>query len=71
MPKGLMLGILTLVISATLITFLNSGIGVPNAGSSHGAFYLGTSGEPLLDGFRVTYRPGIGRISWRSAPWSA
>lgn len=59
MPKGLLLGILTLVISATLITFLNSSIGVSNAdGTAHGAFYLGGSGEPLLDGFRVTI-PGL------------
>jgi ethanolamine permease len=53
MPKGLFSGILTLVISATLITFLNSSIGVTN-GTNSGAFYLGTSGEPLLDGFRIT-----------------
>lgn len=57
MPKGLFSGILTLVISATLITFLNSSIGVTN-GTDSGAFYLGTSGEPLLDGFRVTI-PGL------------
>ena len=59
MPKGLLLGFLTLAISATLITFLNAGIGVQNAdGTAHGAFYLGGSGEPLLDGFRVTI-PGL------------
>ena len=59
MPKGLLSGILTLVISATLITFLNSSIGVTSAdGTAHGAFYLGGSGEPLLDGFRVTI-PGL------------
>jgi ethanolamine permease len=59
MPKGLLSGFLTLAISATLITFLNSGIGVQNAdGTAHGAFYLGGSAEPLLDGFRVTI-PGL------------
>jgi ethanolamine permease len=59
MPRGLLSGILTLIISATLIMFLNAGIGVQNAdGTAHGAFYLGTSGEPLLDGFRVTI-PGM------------
>lgn len=57
MPKGLLSGIVTLVISATLITFLNSSIGVTD-GTNSGAFYLGTSGEPLLDGFRVTI-PGL------------
>jgi ethanolamine permease len=54
MPKGLFWGIGTLAVSATLITFLNSGIGVTN-GTNSGAFYLGTSGEPLLDGFRAIY----------------
>jgi ethanolamine permease len=60
MPRGLFLGILTLCISATLITFLNSGIGVTN-GTNSGAFYLGTSAEPLLDGFRVTM-PGLAKL---------
>ncbi|MGH6934560.1 MAG: amino acid permease [Dongiaceae bacterium] len=60
MPRGLLLGILTLCISATLITFLNSGIGVTN-GTNSGAFYLGSSAEPLLDGFRVTM-PGIAKL---------
>jgi ethanolamine permease len=60
MPRGLFLGILTLCISATLITFLNSGIGVTN-GTASGAFYLGTSAEPLLDGFRVTI-PGLAKV---------
>jgi len=53
MPRGLLLGILTLAISATLVTFLNSGIPVTN-GTNSGAFYIGSSGEPILDGFRVT-----------------
>jgi ethanolamine permease len=54
MPRGLLLGILTLCISATLVTFLNPGIPVTN-GTNSGAFYLGASGEPLLDGFRAIY----------------
>ena len=53
MPKGLILGMLTLMISALLITFLNSSIGA--ADKMHGSFSLATSGEPLLDGFRVLY----------------
>jgi ethanolamine permease len=73
MPRGLLLGILTLCISATLVTFLNSGIGVTReiastdaAGQAvttvvHGAFALGSSGEPLLDGFRVTW-PGLAKV---------
>ncbi len=54
MPRGLLLGIATLLFSAFMVIFLNSGIGVTKDGAS-GAFYLGSSGEPLLDGFRVTF----------------
>jgi ethanolamine permease len=60
MPRGLLLGILTLCISATLVVFLNSGIPVTN-GENSGAFYLGQSAEPILDGFRVTL-PAIANI---------
>src|SRR6187551_1151531 len=59
MPKGLILGMLTLMISALLITFLNSSIG--KADGMHGAFSLSTSGEPLLDGFRVLYGTGAAK----------
>jgi ethanolamine permease len=56
MPKGLLLGIATLICSATLITFLNPAIPVASEdGTAEGAFFLGTSGEPLLDGFRAIY----------------
>jgi ethanolamine permease len=68
MPRGILLGILTLCISATLIVFLNSGIGIVREVTSvdpitnlevttriTGAFALGSSGEPLLDGFRTIY----------------
>ena len=56
MPLGILAGIATLVFSATMITFLNPGIPVQNAdGTAHGAFHLGTSAEPLLDGFRAIY----------------
>jgi ethanolamine permease len=49
MPKGILLGMLTLVISAFMIVFLNpSVVGV-------GSFKLGSSLEPLLDGFRAVY----------------
>jgi ethanolamine permease len=53
MPKGLVAGMLTLMVSALLITYLNSSIG--KADGMHGSFSLSTSGEPLLDGFRVLY----------------
>jgi len=59
MPKGLILGMLTLMCSALLITFLNSSIG--KADGMHGAFSLSTSGEPLLDGFRVLYGTGAAK----------
>jgi len=49
MPRGILLGMGTLIISAFMIMLLNpSVIGV-------GAFALSTSGEPLLDGFRAIY----------------
>jgi ethanolamine permease len=54
MPKGLILGMTTLVISAFLTMFLNAGVGSGEEGRMHGAFTLGGSLEPLLDGFRVT-----------------
>ena len=53
MPKGIMLGMFTLIVSAFCVLFLNpSVIGV-------GSFKLGTSGEPLLDGFRAIYGEGF------------
>jgi ethanolamine permease len=55
MPRGLISGMLTLMVSALLITFLNSSVGSTEEGKMHGAFTLSASGEPLLDGFRVLY----------------
>lgn len=49
MPKGIMLGMFTLIASAFAVLFINpSVIGV-------GAQKLGASGEPLLDGFRAIF----------------
>jgi ethanolamine permease len=49
MPRGIIAGMLTLMVSAFMIVLLNpSVIGV-------GSFALGSSGEPLLDGFRAIY----------------
>jgi ethanolamine permease len=62
MPKGLIYGMSTLMISALLITFLNSGIGSTEEGKMHGAFSLATSAEPLLDGFRVIYGTGLAKL---------
>jgi ethanolamine permease len=62
MPKGLVYGMATLMVSAILITFLNSGVGSPDADKMHGAFSLATSAEPLLDGFRVIYGTGLAKL---------
>jgi ethanolamine permease len=49
MPRGIILGMVTLIISAFMIVLLNpSVIGV-------GSHKLGSSLEPLLDGFRAVY----------------
>ncbi|WP_211109724.1 amino acid permease [Azospirillum oleiclasticum] len=55
MPKGLILGIFTLIFSAFMVLFLNTGI--PN-----GAFALSSSGEPLLDGFKAIYGADTAKI---------
>ncbi|MGH7864530.1 MAG: amino acid permease, partial [Candidatus Binataceae bacterium] len=48
MPKGILLGMLTLAVSAFAVLFINSSI-------SPGAFGLRASGEPLLEGFRTLF----------------
>ncbi|HSC07715.1 MAG TPA: amino acid permease [Steroidobacteraceae bacterium] len=62
MPKGIILGMATLVVSAFLTMFLNAGVGGTAEGQMHGAFSLGTSAEPLLDGFRVTIGGNIAKL---------
>lgn len=52
MPKGLTYGMITLVISAFMILWLNSSIPL-------GAYALSQSGEPLLDGFKLLYGNNI------------
>jgi ethanolamine permease len=48
MPRGLIWGLATLVVTGLLVTFLNMGIG-------QGAAYFGSqTEEPLLDGFKLT-----------------
>ncbi len=61
MPKGLILGMTTLVISATLTMFLNAGVGSLEPGKMHGAFTLGASNWPLLDGFNVTMPASVAK----------
>lgn len=54
MPKGIILGMVTLIVSAFMILWLNSSI--------NGSFALSTSAEPLLDGFRAIYGDSIAKF---------
>jgi ethanolamine permease len=64
MPKGIMLGMFTLIALGFLILLFNPSIPIERQVSDasgalttvHGAFALGTSAEPILDGFRVIFR---------------
>ncbi|MGH2343335.1 amino acid permease [Segnochrobactraceae bacterium EtOH-i3] len=55
LPKGIILGILTLIVSAFMILWLNSSV-------ANGAFGLSTSAEPLLDGFKAIYGDGLAKL---------
>ena len=56
MPKGLLWGLATLILTGLLITFLNIGIG-------GGAAYFGSmTEEPLLDGLKITLGVTSGKI---------
>ena len=63
MPKGIMLGMFTLIALGFLVLVINPAIPITRevtdaAGTAttvHGAFALGTSGEPILDGFRAIF----------------
>ncbi|HLT50999.1 MAG TPA: amino acid permease [Arenibacter sp.] len=55
MPKGLTYGIITLIVSAFLILWLNSSIPL-------GSFALSQSGEPILDGFKVLFGNNIAKL---------
>lgn len=56
MPRGIIAGIFTLIVSAAFIVLLNPSL--PGVGS----FALGSSGEPLLDGFRAIYGDAAARV---------
>jgi len=62
MPKGLIFGMFTLMFSALMIMLLNASIGSVEEGKLHGSFSLGTSAEPLLDGFRVVYDADLAKL---------
>lgn len=55
MPKGLTYGMITLIISAFLILWLNASVPL-------GSFALSQSGEPLLDGFKVLFGDNIAKL---------
>ena len=56
MPRGILWGIGTLILTGVLITFLNMGIG-------EGAAYFGNeTEEPLLDGLKITLGVTSGRV---------
>jgi ethanolamine permease len=63
MPKGIMLGMFTLIALGFLVLIINPAIPIERevtdaagtATATHGAFALGTSGEPILDGFRAIF----------------
>jgi ethanolamine permease len=55
MPKGIMLGMFTLIAAGFLVLVINPAI-------PEGAFALGSSGEPILDGFRAIYGTGWAKI---------
>jgi ethanolamine permease len=55
MPRGILAGIFTLILSAFMILWLNPSV------AGVGSHKLGTSGEPLLDGFKAIYGDGIAK----------
>ena len=69
MPRGIMLGMFTLIALGFLVLIINPAIPIERqvtdaAGAVttvHGAFALGTSGEPILDGFRAIFGFGLGK----------
>jgi ethanolamine permease len=55
MPKGIILGMTTLLIAALLVLWLNSSI-------PGGAFAYGTSGQPVLDGFSAMVPANLAKL---------
>jgi len=53
LPRGLLYGLLTLVMASFLTLFLNTGI-------APGARVLGSSTEPLFEGFKTIFGAGLG-----------
>jgi ethanolamine permease len=55
MPRGILAGIFTLIVSAFMILWLNPSV------AGIGSHKLATSGEPLLDGLKAIYGEGIAK----------
>ena len=55
LPKGILLGVFTLIVSALLVLWLNASI-------APGAFQLAKSGQPILDGFTALYGGGLAKV---------
>lgn len=55
LPRGILLGMGTLILSALMVLWLNSSI-------PPGAFALSASGEPILDGFRAIFGDGGAKV---------
>jgi ethanolamine permease len=62
MPKGLVLGMFTLIVCAAATMVLNASIGTSEPGGLRGAYSLARSSEPLLDGFRALYGAGTAKL---------
>jgi ethanolamine permease len=56
MPKGIIAGMFTLIVSAFAILYLNPSV------AGVGSYALGRSGEPLLDGFRAIFGGGLAKL---------
>jgi ethanolamine permease len=53
LPKAIVIGMVTLIVTAFLTLFLNTGL-------APGAAGLGASAEPLFDGFKAIFGSGVG-----------
>lgn len=71
MPKGIILAMLTLIVAAFLVVWLNCSVPVAREVTDAatgakttltGAFAVASSGEPLLDGFRAIYKSDIAKV---------
>jgi ethanolamine permease len=70
MPKGIMRGMFTLIALGFLVLLINPSIPIERqvtdaAGATkmlHGAFALGTSGEPILQGFRAIFGSSAAKV---------